>query len=365
MARRRVDEAGRQLGWRGTVALVLGIAAVVTLLMTPWMGRGLALLLPSAWAQVAAGVLLTAGVVGCFVAGVRRPPNKRFPPTLAAVCAGLTATIWLLAPIGGRGSGAAAPAAGESVAPLILTSYLSWPVIAVTLGVLSWWDNRRRRRRGEDPDGISRSHRTPSRRSWLIGAGIPTGVAVVAVTLGLVAGPPASETRPGIAAEDAGPLRVVDVPSLSGTSLSPRMGAVERPVDEVHSFLGVMLDDLTRAAPMSRWWTVLAQVEEAPGEYDPLVRLSVVDLAPGADQAAVAATVPTSTGGRAGGDWWLVADEAEAWETAAVADGGTLLVLHVGEGSSGGARQQTLETLTTELTAERRAALAEATRAAG
>lgn len=366
MPRRRPPADAHRLGPGGLLLFVLAIAAFVALVVTPWMGRGLAVLLPAGWAQVAFGLALPAAVVGCFAAGTRRPPHRPYPWALTGTIAGLLTVMFLLAPVGRSGTGSGrAVAAAESVRPLLLTLYPSWPALLVVLGVIALLDRRRRRRRGEDPDATDVRRPLPAPRTWLVATGVPAAFAVVTVTVGVLAGtPPPPVDLAGDRAGDGPTGTLVRVPELAGTLLeTEQLSTIERPAEEARDHY--RLDELTGGATVARAWSagaVTADRLEAPTGF--WVEVLVAELAPGTDPAAAAATLATQGPELAGG-WRAVSDVREGRVSAAVVDDRTLYLLEVGRGLGTPARERARARLAGELTPHLRSVLAAATRPGG
>lgn len=174
------DHKPTPLGW---AAIVVFLAAVVTLWATPYLGRGLSWLLPHPALQVAAGAAIPAAVLGTVLQGMRRPLGERFPWRLQSRIWGLLWMLWLLAPWGGRGAGGGGAGAHGSVHALVLTCYAGWVVLVAVVWPLAGWDRRRRRRAGSAEEA-----RPLPRRYARRAAVLPIALVLVAVPVGLLVG---------------------------------------------------------------------------------------------------------------------------------------------------------------------------------
>ena len=122
------------------LAVLAAVAAFLTVEFTPWMALGLATLLPTDGAQVAAGLVLPAAVAVCGLVAARHR-TTRWPQPLAAVFGGLAVTMLLIAPPVGRGGGGTLPV--YVVPALVFTVYGTYLVMLL----VGWLAVRRSDRR--------------------------------------------------------------------------------------------------------------------------------------------------------------------------------------------------------------------------
>ena len=323
----------------------------------PWIGWGLAWLLPSDGAQIATAITLDVLLVAGLVLGGRRRP---FPPLLAGALGALAITMYCIAPVlGGRGGGLE-PAALHHVPHLLWTLYASYAANVLLVFAVGGWTDRRARppRRLRGGRVAMRDLRFPSAappwstaQRW--GAGALAAVLPVAVVTGLV-----------VLGRHAGnPLyppavpRLVTVDALAGTSLQPRVSTAE--LREFNAMaVALTASQLTDGEAHERYWEVAAGAEDpAGGRFD--VFVSITELAADADLERAGAPIAGDTTPRVG-DGWVTAFKQD--DSAAVLDGRYLLVLRIGglDEDLGGAER--LQQVAPELTADRRAALVAATR---
>lgn len=356
LRRDSADEPGR---WAiaGTLVLVLlPVAAVVALVTTPWMGRGLAVLLPGEGAQrataIGLGVLLAASVV----ARVSWPAARRL--RLGAVATAAAVVLYLIAPFG-RGHSIGRPAAADSVPTLVQTGYRVWLaliglLLAVKLGQLvldrGWAPRPPRPPREPEPTGVLLRRLWPSA---VIAAGVP--LLFVATTLRLGAG--AETSLPSTGGEPV----AVRVPALTGSPLDDDVLVGE--LDGVAEAQALdRASRLTGGASPLRTWTVEAVAAAVPGGRGTPFPVAVVvtPLQPGTDLARVAtrlgAAGPPSTDG-----WVLV--PAEPGTAVALADA-AVLTLRV-DWPDPAARSAELTAVAAALTPQLRSALVSATGSPG
>ena len=189
LRRDAAEEPGRWAIAGTLVAVLLPVVGVVALIKTPWLGRGLAVLLPGDGAQRAAAIGLGVLLAGSAVARLRWPAAARL--RLGAVAVASAVVLYLIAPFG-RGHSIGRPAAADSVPTLVQTGYRVWLTLIVLLLAVKLGSLVLDRGRGPQP---ARPVREPEssgallRRLWpsvVIAAGVP--LVFVAGTLWLGAG---------------------------------------------------------------------------------------------------------------------------------------------------------------------------------
>jgi hypothetical protein len=353
-SRRRM--AGRIATW------VAGIAAWSALEFTPWLGWGMSTLLPSTKAQIVAATVTPAAMIVAVLVGEQwHGRGRRYPPELVALIWGLGISMLLIAPPVGRGGGHSV--AGDIAPALVFTTYGSYVVLFGLLWFLArrddtgWAAGKRvprslaRRGLGTTPEPLATARRIPRWRFAALAAVLPFTVVTVAVGVGVTHGDP---LNPDVE------IAIVPVPALAGTSLEPRVSTAElRELAALEPSL--VAGELTDGQPMTRGWLVRGRTEPRPGSPGVFsISLTVSELGPDADLTAARARMAAAADGERLAEGWLPAFKQP--DAAAALDGSTLFVLRMGDDSGTEAtRTAQLQTLTAELTADRRAAIVEAT----
>ena len=355
--RSRRRTAGKVVAW------AVGIAAWIALEFTPWLGWGLSTLLPSTRAQIVAGTVPSAAMIVAALVGERwHARGQRYPPELVALLWGLGITMLLIAPPVGRGGGHSV--AGDIVPALVFTTYGSYVVLFGFFWLLLRRDDarwaaararvpRRLRRRGLGtvPEPLAPARQIPRWRFAALAAVLPLVLVSVAVGIGLTRGDP---LNPEVT------IAVVPVPALDGTSLEPRVSTAE--LLELAALEPTLIaDQLTDGQPMDRGWQVHGRTEPTPDSPEVFdISLTVSELGSDADLDAARARMLAAADGEQLSEGWLPAFRQP--DAAAALDGSLLFVLRMDDDyGTETTRTARLQTLVAELTADRRAAIAEAT----
>ena len=346
--------ADHRAGWSTAtkaLAVLACFAAYLTLTFTTYTAWGLAALLPSTTAQLAAAAVGPLVIVLATLVGERaHARDERYPSSAFAALTGALVAMLLVAPPPGRGAGWSALV--DHVPVLLFTTYGAY----VALFLLFAWLTVRKVARLDaldddvvaEPAGFPRAGR---RRTAVLAACLPLAVVAVAVPAGVRTGDPLYPELQQVS---------LTVPELDGSSLDERVSTVElKGMTALEpSFVA---DALTDGQPMERGWEIAARTAATPAA--PMwstVFITVSELADDADPDAAAAHLRAAAEGDPPlPEGWLAPFTQP--DAAAVLDGDFLVVLRVNGGGTHASRTTLVRTLAGELTAQRWAALVDAT----
>ena len=341
-------------GWP-TAAKVLAVLACftvyLTLTFTTYMAWGLAALLPSSSAQLAAAAVGPLVIVLGAVVGERAHARKeQYPWWAFAAMLGALVAMLLIAPPPGRGAGWSALV--DYVPVLLFTTYGAYGVL---FALFMWLTVRKVTRLDTLDDGIFVRPAGPPwarlLRTAVLASLLPLAVVAVVVPAGVRTGDPMYPKLEQV---------TVSVPELDGSSLDERVSTVElKGMTALDP--SVIADALTDGQPMARGWEIAARTAptpEAPTGFT--VLLTVSELTEDADPAAALARMRAAAEGDPKlPEGWLTPFKQP--DAVAVLDGGFLVVLRVHDGGTEASRTTLVQTLAAELTSQRRAALVAAT----